>query len=208
MNHIKKAFVYILCTLCILLSLIQIHHLFYIDALPVLGYHNVVSDEEKATLYADNPYTISISMFKQHMQYLYENGYDTLSMQDIEAYYFHGKKISEKSIAITIDDGHSSVNHIIKPILQQYGFQATAFVIGKKINNGESKYLQQVDLIADDTMQYFSHTYDLHRKVNGTNLKIMEVLSIEEIRSDFDKNPMDDTYFAYPYGVISESAKR
>lgn len=58
----------------------------YENGIVILGYHGVVSDEEKNTLKADDKYTLSVSQFRTHMQYLYENGYKTLSMQELLDY--------------------------------------------------------------------------------------------------------------------------
>ena len=57
------------------------------DGIAILGYHGVVSDQEKKANYASNPYFMSISEFEKQMKYLAENNYQCLSMEDVKAYY-------------------------------------------------------------------------------------------------------------------------
>ena len=63
--------------LIMFISIIFVPHYATKDGICVLAYHGVVSDEEKATKYKDNIYTMSVSQFESHMKYLSENGYTT-----------------------------------------------------------------------------------------------------------------------------------
>lgn len=175
-----------------------------------MGYHSVVSDEEKEEKYKADPYTLSVTQFSEQMEYLYTEGYQTLSMHEVDAYYNGTLEIDEKSVVITFDDGHLDVNTVIKPILESYGFQATAFVIGKRIGSEASTYayLDELDINNDEVMQYYSHSYNLHR-IDGAN-KIVETLSMEELQEDFDlsEGVIDYTYYAYPYGVTTDELKQ
>ena len=90
MKTIKKVICFLLCAYLaiglIWAAKIAIIHYLNVDGLPVLGYHDIVSDEDKEKNYKHDIYHMSISKFEKQMQYLYENNYHTLTMQEIEAY--------------------------------------------------------------------------------------------------------------------------
>ena len=68
------------------------------DGIAILGYHGVVSEQEKKENYASNPYFMSISEFEKQMKYLADNNYQCLSMEDVEAYYHGKKEVSKKAV--------------------------------------------------------------------------------------------------------------
>ena len=90
----KKLIKIICICLVLILSMTYIHK---VQGLSIVGYHGVVSDEEKKTIYKDNHYYISVSQFERHMKYLYDHHYQTLSMQEVEDYYYHRIDINKKS---------------------------------------------------------------------------------------------------------------
>ena len=114
----------------IILSLFLIISCLYTtrDSIPVLGYHNIVKDEEKEKI--SDRYTLSQSQFMEQMQYLYDHQYQTLTLDEFYECYTTNKQFPKKSIVLTFDDGYASINTIVKPILKQFNFQASCFVIG------------------------------------------------------------------------------
>ncbi|MDD8048847.1 MAG: polysaccharide deacetylase family protein [Thomasclavelia sp.] len=189
-------------------SQIVISHYLKVDGLPVLGYHGVVSDKEKKDVYSNNLYVLSVSTFKQQMKYLYDNNYDTLSMDEVNNYY-HGASIKKKSVCLTFDDGCKNFNTIVKPIIKKYNFKATSFVIASKVDKNKM-YLSNSDLKNDNNVEYYSHSYNLHHfDKNNRRYKKIERISKEEIKLDFIHcNKIVSTkYFAFPYGISSNNAK-
>ncbi len=165
-----------------------------------MGYHGVVSDEEKNTLKADDKYTLSVSQFRSQMQYLYENGFKTLSMQELLDYY-NGKIVEvTKAVVLTFDDGYKNFNEFVKPIIEEFNFKATCFVIGKHTDDDREEFLKSQDIVNTENVEYYSHSYNLHRTAKGIDRKIIEVLSKEEIDSDFKNNTVSSEFFAFPYG--------
>lgn len=179
------------------------------DGVPILGYHGVVSDEEKEEKYASNPYFMSESEFETQMKYLYDNEYQCLTMQDVNDYYHQKITVSKKSVCLTFDDGYKNFNTIVKPILEKYNLRAICFVIGYKTTINKSLYLSQEDLKADEYVEYYSHSYDLHHIAHIPYQKLIETLTVEEIAEDFDKNEgiVSTDYFAFPYGVSCKNAE-
>lgn len=171
------------------------------DGLCVLGYHGVVSDEEKETIYKDDVYTLAISDFERQIEYLYDHGYKTYTMDEVYQYMMGDKELDEKAVVLTFDDGYKNFNEYVVPVMEKYNMHATCFVIGKHLYDDKQKFLKEDDLISNTYASYYSHSYDLHRKSkNGFDRKIIEDLSFEEIDKDFKKKGADFSYFAFPYG--------
>ena len=216
MKNSTRIFLAILCSYIVIGFLwtakVYIIHQYYIDGLPVLGYHSVVSDEEKKQYHSRNPYVMSVSKFEQQMQYLYDNNFNTLTMEETYAYYKGVTELLTPSVVLTFDDGYENFNTIVKPILERFDFHATNFVIGHKLSKIDNPdallpYLKQDDIINDSYVSYYSHTYDLHRFSKLPYHKLVETASLDEIREDFIKSNgiIDTTYLAYPYGVSSDN---
>lgn len=216
MKAIKRMFVFILCSYLII-GLIWIGkdvmtHYINIDGLPILGYHGVVDDNIKKTYFSNYTYYMAKSNFEKQMAYLAENNYHTLTMKQIEAYYHGDYKLPKKAVALTFDDGLLNFKTVVKPILEKYNLKATCFIVGYKTtienNNNPAKhqYLRKGDLINDEHVEFYSHSYDLHHKNRYT--KKITTLSIEQIDEDFNLNKhiVSDKYFAFPYGTTCQNA--
>ena len=219
MKSIKKMFLFILSFYLILgllwLGRDIIIHYQNVDGLPILGYHGVVSDEDKAKYYPDYPYCLSLSEFEAQMQYLAKHNYHTLTMDEINDYYRRHTPLPKNCVALTFDDGLLNFKTIVKPVLEKYNFQATSFVIGYKttISNksdpGTHQYLKKSDLVNDEYVEYYSHSYNLHHKTKYYDTKLIETLSTAEILADFNQNKdiVSSKYFAFPYGRTCPNAQ-
>ena len=61
----------------------------------VLAYHHILHDEENQTE-ADNPWTISTENFERQMRYLYENGYKTLTLDELYGFLYNKIKVPKE----------------------------------------------------------------------------------------------------------------
>lgn len=185
-----------------------------IDGLSILGYHGVLPDQEKDKYFRNYPYCLSLSEFEAQMAYLAKNNYHTLSMDEINEYYQIHTPLPKNSVALTFDDGLLNFKTVVKPILEKYNLKATCFVIGYKTtlknsnNPYKQQYLQKSDLINDEFVEYYSHSYDLHHNSKYPKKKLIETLSTAKIIADFTKNKniVSDKYFAFPYGRTCDNA--
>lgn len=204
-----KKILLVIFAIMITFLLIQfvIPHYMTRDGLCIVGYHGVVSDEEKEIKYKDDIYTLSVSQFERHMKYLYDEGYSTYNMDEVYDYKQGILEVDKKAVVLTFDDGYKNFNDVVKPILEKYQFKGTCFVIGKHLEDNKIRFLKEEDMINDQYVSYYSHSYDLHRKDKETNIKIIEELTLEEIDQDFKKNKVDCTYFAFPYGKSRDDIK-
>ena len=98
----------------------------------VLGYHDF-SDTKKAT-----EMLITTDQFRKQMSAIKELGLNVISMDDFLAWKRGEKKIQDKSVLITIDDGWKSVYTDAYPILKEMGFPFTLFLYTNYIDGGAS----------------------------------------------------------------------
>jgi len=94
---------------------------------PILMYHQVVEDGERSRKARNtNPaYTVTVGRFREQMAWLAENGYRSLTLDDVLA---PGCPL-EKGVVITFDDGWADNFSHALPILGEFGLGATVFVV-------------------------------------------------------------------------------
>jgi peptidoglycan/xylan/chitin deacetylase (PgdA/CDA1 family) len=91
------------------------------QTIPVLTYHRFGDN-------CDSPLCMPASVFDKQMRYLKDNGYHTVTPDEVLAYLKYHKPLPKKSVWITMDDGYRSTYKVAYPILKQYGFTATMFI--------------------------------------------------------------------------------
>ena len=98
----------------------------------VLGYHDF-SSTKKAT-----EMRMPTKKFRQQMQAIKDLGLKVISLDDFMAWKRGEKKIADKSILITIDDGWKAVYTEAYPILKEFGYPFTLFLYTNYIDGGGS----------------------------------------------------------------------
>ena len=161
----------------------------------VLNYHKV--DDKNLAL------SIAPQDFDQQMEYLAEEGYHTITPDQLLDYLEFDKELPEKPVLITFDDGYEDNYKNAYPILKKYGFKATIFVITDYLNvypnyitwNQAKEMNKNGITIASHTMQH----------------KSMTTLTDEEIQKELEGSAKainyhlgkQSQYVAYPTGTYN-----
>ena len=166
-------------------------------SVPILLYHHV-SDRQTSR------YTISVASFRAQMKYLHEQGYQTVHVSRLAELIREGGTLPEKAVVITFDDGYLDTYTNAFPILQEYGFTATAYIITSTLDEGKGYgYMQEKELsvLLDAGWEIGSHSVT-HTDLNKSQLGIgnemkqsrerLETLLGTEVRS-----------FSYPFGIAN-----
>lgn len=185
------------------------------DKIPILTWHRVVEHSVKEEFYKDNIWVNDLDCFRQNMKYLSDNGYRTLTLDEFYDWYC-GKTeyYGEKVVVLTFDDGDIENYTNVLPVLREYGFSATVFLIGNKVKDrvdwdGTSKCYLTRELIDRMQEEYpafavESHTYSMHWKNRSHNAAVT-FSSKQALQADLDAmKAYDCHYLAYPYGIRSE----
>ena len=184
--------------------------------IPVLLYHHVLDSSENI-LYRDHSLVVDTEVFLEQMRYLYDNGYNTITPDDLQNFLYNGEQLPEKSVFIHFDDGYYS--NIIRayPILQEFGFKATIFSITVSAMPPQAPFRPDITNMSishesmeatSDVFTYASHTHDMHRLVADSDytrfLIAPESSIIEDLNTSFQIVD-NSTAFAYPLGQYNES---
>ncbi len=162
---------------------------------PILMYHQVGSYPGR--------YNVPRQTFETQMAYLAQNGYTSVSIDQIAAALRGQGGLPPCPVAITFDDGYTSAYSNALPILQQYGLRATFYVVAGYV--GMSQRFMNWDQVRDLAargMWIGSHSYNhpylarsprasLPRQIVDSKAKLESELGV----------PV--TTFAYPFGSYS-----
>lgn len=163
------------------------------SSVPVLMYHSI--DYEKG-----NELRVPKEKFKEQMQYLKDNGYTTLTLDELYSFLVNNKPIPEKSVVITFDDGYEDNYSNAYPILKEFGFNATIFVITNTIDN-EKPFLTSAQLkeMEQNGIDIESHTL-AHNELNKLPYD-KQVETLKGAREFIEKKLNKKVkYIAYPFG--------
>lgn len=100
------------------------------NIVPVLMYHHVTPEGGAINVSPDN--------FRDQLRWLKKNNYHSISSQEL-ADHIKGKPAPKKSILITFDDGYLDNYVYAWPILREFGFKATIFIVTSWIGEGEAR---------------------------------------------------------------------
>ncbi len=109
------------------------------QTVPVLMYHHIMP-------VPNNRIAISPAEFDAQMRYLQQNGWHAISMAQMRAFVLTGKALPSRSVLITFDDGRLNQYTYAVPILRQYGFTATFFVVEKWVDSIDPSFMHVGEL--------------------------------------------------------------
>lgn len=114
-------------------------------------------------------WTNTVPEFDRQMRWLHENGYRTITVDELVDW-MDGGPHPGKAVAITIDDGDRSVVEHAVPVLRRYGFRATLFLLTGRVGTSGWNDIEFVTwdelraLEAEGVLRVESHTHRMHRK--------------------------------------------
>jgi peptidoglycan/xylan/chitin deacetylase (PgdA/CDA1 family) len=158
----------------------------------ILTYHRIGYEK-------NNTLMIPEQQFRQQMKYIKDNGYATITLNQLSKFMLENKPIPKKSVVITFDDGYVDNYLYAYPILKEFNFKATVFVIPKTI--GKSKHymtLTQLKELQANGIDIESHTLDHEKLTTLSYDKQLSTLkeSKKTLENILGKNV---NYIAYPY---------
>lgn len=170
--------------------------------LPIFRYHHVC---ESLPPVSYKNMAISVAHFEQQMSLLYQRGLRCLSLLDVLTNWKQDKPQPERSFVLTFDDGYIDNFENASPILKKFGFTATIFVVVKKVEEGNKRYLswQEIRELAQNQFTFGSHTLTHPRLCSLDNMTIRrELHDSKKIIQDRLGQPV--VLLAYPYGESNE----
>jgi peptidoglycan/xylan/chitin deacetylase (PgdA/CDA1 family) len=139
------------------------------------------------------------------MRYLAENGYTPIDLYDLSRAIAGQGELPLQPVIISIDDGYRDFYYNAFPILREFGFTATLFVVTEFIDHGNPNYVTwpMVEEMAAAGIRIEPHSKthpDLRDRTR--NFLVYELLgSMESVEARTGYRPR---FFAYPGGQYDE----
>ncbi len=195
--------------------------------LPVLMYHLVLKNPKNK-----NKFIISQKTFENDLEYIKNNGYTTILVQDLIDYTEGKRKLPEKPILLTFDDGAYNNYLYAFPLAKKYSakfvFSPIAFETEKyssikdeNPNYSHANWDEIREMSDSGLVEIQNHTYNMHSSKNpriGCTKKFCESeetykqklsedisKSQELIENHTGKKP---TAFFYPFGACSKCSEK
>ncbi len=170
-------------------------------SLPILMYHHVRDLPSNASK-EWRDLTVSPAVFKEQMEYLYQEGYQPINFAQLAQLIDSDRGVDDKHIIISFDDGWLNQYSNAFFVLQEYGFTATFFLVGKYINGLSFISQGQIEEMLESGMEIGSHTMS-HPNLN----QVSDAHLIYEVSGSKDflekMFGIEIVAFAYPYGAVS-----
>jgi len=169
-----------------------------IHGIPVLMYHSIGIEK-------NNPIKMPPNQFDAEMKFLKENGYTTITLNELYDYFENKVPVPDKSVVITLDDGYEDNYVEAFPILKKYGFKATIFVITSNVDKNSAFITSsQIKEMDSSGIQVESHTVT-HRDLDKLSYdeQYKELKDSKVFLEDLLKRNID--YIAYPTGKYNDN---
>lgn len=169
-----------------------------IKRVPVLMYHYIEDYNDKDEY---KELKISKEKFNNQLKYLKDNGYSTLTLNEIYDFIVNHKCIPEKSVALTFDDGYNDNYTNAFPIIKEYGYNATVFVVTNWIDKEGLPYISSEHLKEMDAagMDIESHTLNHDHLRTLSYDKQLETLKGSKVYLESLLNKKVN-FIGYPFG--------
>ncbi|HEY2345336.1 MAG TPA: poly-beta-1,6-N-acetyl-D-glucosamine N-deacetylase PgaB [Xanthomonadaceae bacterium] len=145
--------------------------------LTILSYHEVAERDDALI----PMYTVSPTMFVRQLDWLKNNGYHFVSVDQVLADWNGKKPLPDKAVLITFDDGYRSMYEHAFPILKLFNAPAVVALVGKWMDvpengkvNFDGRSIPRTDLLSWEQLREMtksglvevaSHTYGMHEGI-------------------------------------------
>ncbi len=173
---------------------------------PILMYHYIrVNPNPQDRFGAD--LSVTPQHFAQQMALLHANGFHTVTLDDLVAAIEQDAPLPSKPIILTFDDGYADFYSAAYPVLKEFGFKATSFVItGKAGRQGYLTWDEMGQMQASGLTQFESHTVD-HVEMNRVSLAKAQY-DLTQSKSDLQKHlGTRVSYFCFPSGRFNTAVE-
>ncbi|MEO6353425.1 MAG: poly-beta-1,6-N-acetyl-D-glucosamine N-deacetylase PgaB [Burkholderiaceae bacterium] len=147
----------------------------------VLCYHDIRDNLRESFKTQPESTAIETQEFIRHLNWLQENGYHPVSLQQIVDARAGRAKLPEKAVLLTFDDGYKSVYTKVFPLLKLFNFPAVIAIVGDwietpaggQVSFGDNKLPRDQFanwdevrvMVASGLVEVASHSHDMHKGI-------------------------------------------
>jgi len=171
---------------------------------PILMYHYISAPPADADVYRID-LSVTPDNFRAQLAWLRDNGYTAIDYYDLTMAIVGYSELPEKPVLLTFDDGYLDNYTNAFPLLQEYGFKGTFFVITEFIDSGREGYMTWPMI---EEMARAGHRIESHSRTHPDLTEkdrdglIWELLGSQQtLAAHIGYTPR---YFCYPGGDYNE----
>jgi peptidoglycan/xylan/chitin deacetylase (PgdA/CDA1 family) len=175
--------------------------------LPILMYHRIADTGSPETA----RWRIARRDFERQLEFLRANGYYSLTFEQWRAGANMRRSFPGKPVILTFDDGYTDLAYDVAPLLSQYGFRATVFIVSELVGAsnvwdaelGESLALmdwEDIERLSREGIDFGSHSSRHKALVTLSQGELVEELSHSK-RTLEERLGHSITSVSYPYGL-------
>jgi peptidoglycan/xylan/chitin deacetylase (PgdA/CDA1 family) len=145
--------------------------------------------------------SVSPAQFEEHLAYLRQAGYETISMKDLTYALSGHLTLPAKPIVISFDDGYRDNYENAFPLLRKYGYTGIFYLFTQVIDWYHQDYItwEMVKEMHQAGMEFGSHSYR-HSDLTSRDVDFLvyEILGSKEAIEERIGEPV--RFFSYPSG--------
>lgn len=108
-------------------------------------------------------HSVEPETFEEKLRFLKINNYQTITAAELYEFITNNTAVQSNSVLLTFDDGRECLAKVAYPLLREYGFKATAFIIPGCIDTKKQEYStitwhEVEDMHKSGVMDFQSHT--------------------------------------------------
>lgn len=107
---------------------------------PILMYHYISQPPADADVYRVD-LSVTPDNFRQQLAWLRDNGYTAIDYYDLSLAIVGHIELPEKPVLLTFDDGYLDNYTAAFPLLQEYGYKGTFFIVTDFVDLGREGYM-------------------------------------------------------------------
>lgn len=167
------------------------------ESLPILGYNRICAE-----------------IFEQHLQYLKDSGYYSVSWENWQTAKFTKTPLPGKPILLTFDGGYLDFLNCAFPLLKRFDFTATIFIVAEfigKTNSWEKADSEQVQLMGWPEIRQLRDAGIEIGSMSATYQPLTGLSPTEIVREGAKSRAILERglgksvkCFAYPYGSVDK----
>ena len=165
---------------------------------PILLYHHISET-------IDTQYNVHPEHFAEQMKWLHDRGYMTITIADVARVIRDGGDLPTRPVILTFDDGYLDVYLNAYPILQQYGYVATFYIIGETVETTGNLNTKKLLKLLASGWEIGSHSMthaDLTKDSDWEYEIYYSKIMLE------DKLGTEIRTFAFPYGRANDDIRK
>jgi len=185
---------------------------------PILYNHRVHPDDDCPPTPPVGEYCghVSTSEFRRQMEFLADTGCTTITHRELCSWLLDGASIPDRAVLVDFDDGRMNVYENALPIMKDFGFVGTIFVVsqlaaGADLGSMSSNYpamsWKELKSLVGEGWTLAAHTrthpdlVPLFHETDGARKCALEIVGVrEEIEEHVGETP---DWFTYPAGPPS-----